>query len=48
MGAKVNCKKGYNTKECYVEFKKHGDAERCPVSDAYNCEECKAKSFIRE
>jgi hypothetical protein len=48
MAAKVLCKKGYNTKENYVEFKKIDDREYCPVSDAACCEECKAKSFQME
>lgn len=45
MGAKVNCKKGYNASNGYVEFKKTGDTERCPVSDAVCCESCGAKSW---
>lgn len=45
MAAKVLCKKGYNTKEGHVEFKKDGTYEKCPVSNAYFCEECNAKDF---
>jgi len=48
MSAKVRCKKGYNVTEGYVEFKKVMQTERCPVSDALNCEECKAKTFTSE
>ncbi|MBU4312518.1 MAG: hypothetical protein KJ706_07350 [Candidatus Omnitrophica bacterium] len=45
MAAKVLCKKDYNGKDGYVEFKKDGNYERCPVSNAYFCEECNAKRF---
>ena len=49
MAAKVCCKKGYNIKEGYVEFKKgSGDVEACPVSGAWTCEACKAKKFEME
>ena len=51
MSAKVNCKKGYNVGNVgggYVEFKKNRELESCPVSDAQNCEECKAKRFTTE
>ncbi len=43
MAAKVSCKKGYNTKDNYVEFKKTETTERCPVSDEICCESCDAK-----
>ena len=43
MAAKTSCKKGYNTKDGYVEFKKAGNVELCPVSDARCCEECTIK-----
>lgn len=42
MGAKVNCKKGYNTPQGYVEFKSN---DRCPVSDSPLCERCNAKDL---
>ncbi len=45
MGAKVRCKKGYNTVEGCVEFKENSS---CPVSGATNCEECQAKVFKLE
>lgn len=48
MGAKVKCKKDYNTNDACVEFKKSGDTEVCPVSNAYCCEECEAKKFEYE
>jgi hypothetical protein len=48
MGAKVNCKKGYNTREGFVEFKKLGEGELCPVSNAASCEGCQAKPFESE
>lgn len=48
MSAKVNCKKGYNTKEGYVEFKRCSTTETCPVSDVISCEECKANRFQLE
>jgi hypothetical protein len=48
MSAKVNCKKGYNTKEGYVEFKKSGTIELCPVSNSVYCERCEAKPFKLE
>ncbi len=48
MGAKVNCKKGYNTKDGYVEFKKVVEGEFCPASNADHCEQCKAKKFVPE
>ena len=48
MGAKVNCKKGYNTREGFVEFKKTEDGEFCPVSDLPFCEMCQVKPFESE
>lgn len=46
MAAKVLCKKGYNiSKEGYVEFKKMGEIETCPVSNTSCCEECNAEKF---
>lgn len=45
MGAKTACKKGYNTKENYVEFKENG---LCPVSGVGACEVCNAKVFKYE
>ena len=48
MGAKVFCKKGYNTKDAFVEFKQEKDLERCPVSDARYCAECKIKKLEDE
>ena len=42
MAAKVRCKKGYDSAEGYVEFKKSGDNEICPVSNASCCESCNA------
>ena len=41
MAAKVKCKKKYGA----VEFKKVGEHELCPVSDAVCCEKCEAKVF---
>ena len=48
MGAKVKCRKGYNTKDGYVEFKTFGDNEVCPVSNAEFCERCDAEVFESE
>lgn len=48
MAAKVFCKKGYNIKEGYVEFKKNADIELCPVSNAHYCEQCGAKKLGSE
>lgn len=42
MGAKVRCKKNYNTSEGCVEFKESGC---CPVSNVASCENCNAKPF---
>ena len=50
MAAKVQCKKGYDTtgKDGYVEFKKNGENELCPVSNSSCCEDCKAAKIARE
>ena len=48
MAAKVLCKKGYNSGAGYVEFKKSGEIESCPVSNAVCCEKCDAKRFEME
>lgn len=45
MAAKVHCKKGYDTKDGYVEFKIIAGQEMCPVSGVSYCEICKAKPF---
>ena len=46
--ARVNCKKGYNLKEGYVEFKNTKNGEVCPISGEGICKWCDIKSFISE
>lgn len=48
MAARVNCKKGYNTPDGWVEFKKTGDREHCPISGAEICARCDVRPFVLE
>ncbi|MFH1458873.1 MAG: hypothetical protein ABIG64_00665 [Candidatus Omnitrophota bacterium] len=45
MAAKLNCKKGYNCKDGYLEFKNCNGIERCPVCDVSSCNQCTAEEF---